>query len=68
VARENEKNIEKAIRLIALCRECSRDNKREAPVWLSHVRLGCGLECEYPQDKMQQGGDCLDRKQHGCCT
>ena len=60
MAVENEKNIEKAIRLIALCRECSRDNMRKAPVWLSHVRLGCGLESEFPapsNEEVERQGD-----------
>jgi hypothetical protein len=61
VARENINIVEKAKRLIALCRECSRDNKRKAPVWLSHVRSGCGLESEYPsptdREIKQRGGE-----------
>ena len=57
MARENKNILEKAKRLVELCRECSRDNKRKAPVWLSHVRLGCGLESEYPLNKMLQGGE-----------
>ena len=48
MVKENVNIVEKAKRLVELCRECSRDNNRKAPVWLSHVRSGCGLESEYP--------------------
>ena len=47
MVKESVNIVEKAKRLVELCRECSRDSKRKAPVWLSHVRLGCGLESEY---------------------
>ena len=61
MVKENVNIVEKAKRLVELCRECSRDNNRKAPVWLSHVRSGCGLESEYPPPTdrgiKQRGGE-----------
>ena len=61
MVKENVNIVEKAKRLVELCRECSRDSNRKAPVWLSHVRSGCGLESEYPsptdREIKQRGGE-----------
>ena len=41
---ENSNIIQKALRLVEMCRERSRDNQDTAHVWLSHVCLDCRLE------------------------